>query len=179
MKRIATFVFAAALGPTILAAQTPKASLNPVSDTVREMRARESKNLIGSAELMPADKYAYHPTPEQMTFGQLIVHIVQTNVVLCSLIGDIPVTEPPKLSNTDSKETLVKAITDSFATCTGALAKINDAQLGDDVTMGGRTVGSRGMALVTIAADWADHYSTAASYLRLNGILPPTAQPGK
>ena len=30
-----------------------------------------------------------------------------------------------------------------------------------------------------IAADWADHYSTAASYLRMNGILPPTAQPKK
>ena len=27
--------------------------------------------------------------------------------------------------------------------------------------------------------DWADHYSTAASYLRLNGILPPTAAPPK
>jgi hypothetical protein len=34
---------------------------------------------------------------------------------------------------------------------------------------------SRVAAMVTIATDWADHYSTAASYLRLNGILPPSA----
>jgi hypothetical protein len=33
--------------------------------------------------------------------------------------------------------------------------------------------------MVTLAVDWADHYSTAASYLRLNGILPPSAQPKK
>jgi hypothetical protein len=26
---------------------------------------------------------------------------------------------------------------------------------------------------------WADYYSTTASYLRLNGILPPTAQAQK
>jgi hypothetical protein len=24
--------------------------------------------------------------------------------------------------------------------------------------------------------DWADHYSAAAIYLRLNGVLPPTAK---
>ena len=38
---------------------------------------------------------------------------------------------------------------------------------------------SRAAAMVTIGVDWADHYSTAASYLRLNGILPPTASPQK
>jgi hypothetical protein len=38
---------------------------------------------------------------------------------------------------------------------------------------------SRADAMVTIATDWADHYSTAASYLRLNDILPPSAQPTK
>ncbi len=27
-----------------------------------------------------------------------------------------------------------------------------------------------------IASDWADHYAEAAMYLRLNGILPPTAK---
>jgi len=46
--------------------------------------------------------------------------------------------------------------------------------------MFGRQTGmSRANALLTIVIDWADHYSTAASYLRLNGILPPTAQPKK
>jgi hypothetical protein len=35
---------------------------------------------------------------------------------------------------------------------------------------------SRGQVLVVIATDWADHYSTAAGYLRLNSILPPSAQ---
>jgi hypothetical protein len=46
--------------------------------------------------------------------------------------------------------------------------------------MAGRPSGqSRAMMMLVIATDWADHYSTAASYLRLNGILPPTAQPKK
>ena len=32
-------------------------------------------------------------------------------------------------------------------------------------------------AILITVADWADHYSQEANYLRLNGILPPTAQP--
>ena len=49
----------------------------------------QSKNLIESAELMPADKYGYHPTEPQMTFGKLVVHIVQTNTLICSAIGNL------------------------------------------------------------------------------------------
>jgi hypothetical protein len=30
---------------------------------------------------------------------------------------------------------------------------------------------------VTLLVDWADHSSTAASYLRLNDALPPSATP--
>jgi hypothetical protein len=60
------------------------------------------------------------------------------------------------------------------------MAKADDAHLGEEVSVFGRRTGlSRADAMVTIATDWADHYSTAASYLRLNAILPPSAQPKK
>lgn len=169
----------AAQGPPVF---TPSA--NPVTDFVRTVVARESKSLVGSAELMPAEKYAYQPTPAQMTFGQLIAHVVQTNVALCSAISGTPSPMTPeelkKLSGTDPKDALVAAVKRSFEYCTDGLAKVQDAGLADEASMFGRRTGmSRAAALITIANDWADHYSTAASYLRLNGILPPTAQPKK
>jgi hypothetical protein len=37
----------------------------------------------------------------------------------------------------------------------------------------------RAMAALGLASGWADHYAAAAQYLRLNGILPPSAQPKK
>lgn len=181
---IVALVAALNFHPMALAPQTFKPSANPVSDTVRDLAARASQNLVASAELMPADKYSFHPTEAQMTFGQLIVHIVQTNVALCSAISGAPSPMTPdelkKLAPTDSKEALVSAIKQSFAVCTDAAAKVSDSQLGEEVSMFGRRTGlSRAAAMITIATDWADHYSTAASYLRLNGILPPTAQPKK
>lgn len=174
----------ALLFPGRSSGQTPPPftpSTNPVSDAVRTLLARESKNLVASAELMPGDKYAFQPTPAQMTFGQLVAHIVQTNVFICSGIGSTPSPMTPdelkKLSGTDPKEALVAAIRKSFEYCGESLAKVQDSTLAEEVSMFGRKAGqSRASAMLTIATDWADHYSTAASYLRLNGILPPTAQ---
>jgi DinB superfamily len=166
-------------GPMVLQAQMPVGSANPVSDTVRQFLARDSKNLIASAELMPADKYGYHPTPAQMTFGQLIAHVVQTNEFLCSAIAGTPKAPPTTPTATDPKDALVKAIKDSFDHCAAALASVNDSQLGDPIAMGRGPSPPRAYMMITIAADWADHYSTAASYLRLNGLLPPSAQPAR
>jgi hypothetical protein len=188
MRTIATVLLTGVLCSVTAAGQEFKPSSNPVSDAVRRALARDSKNLIGSAELMPAEKYSFKPTPAQMSFGQLIVHIVQTNVFLCSGIADsapaqdrYPTFTPPllkKMSDTEPKDTLVGALKQSFEFCTEALTKATDAQLAEQAKMFGQPAPlSRADAMVVIAADWADHYSTAASYLRLNNLLPPSAQP--
>ncbi len=161
-----------------------KPSTNPLSDALRNSLASASKNLVGSAELMPAEKYSFHPTPAQMTFGQLVAHIAQTNIALCAGISGTPASLTPaeiqKMSATDTKDGLVASIKRSFDYCTEALAKVDDSRLAEEVTMFGRAAGlSRAATMVILAADWADHYSTAASYLRLNDILPPSAQPKK
>jgi len=105
---------------------------------------------------------------------------VQTNMFICSGIGNTaaPMTpeELKKLSGADPKDALVGAMKRSFDYCSESLAKVQDSTLGEEVSMLGRKTGqSRAAAMITIATDWTDHYSTAASYLRLNGILPPTA----
>jgi hypothetical protein len=168
----------------MLSGQALTISPHPVSDTVRDLLARESKNLVASAELMLADQYGYHPTPAQMTFGELIVHIAQTNMALCSGISGtsspLSVDQFGMLSAADGKVSLVATVKQSFDYRTEALAKMDDSALALEVSMFGHpSHQSRGAMLIVIAADWADHYSTAASYLRPNGILPPTADPKK
>jgi ferric iron reductase protein FhuF len=80
-----------------------------------------------------------------------------------------------KLSDTDSKDVLAKAVKDSFSYCEQVLAKADDSALGQTVTLFEVHTGSRGAALVTLASAWSDHYSAAAMYLRLNNLLPPSA----
>src|SRR5262249_20240436 len=87
MNVIHALTLVAALAQTPPAPLNFKASVNPLSDAVRGFAARYSRNLVQSAELMPPDKYGFHPTEPQMTFAQLMVHVVQTNVALCSGIA--------------------------------------------------------------------------------------------
>ncbi len=151
----------------------PSAS-NPIVAAVRQMDERYSKNLIGAADEMPADKYSYRPTPEQMTFAHLVMHVAQANNGLCAAIAGE--TRVLKLSETDSKETLANAVKDSFTYCSQVLAKADDSSLGQTVTFAGGQTSTRGAALVRLVAGWADHYSAAAMYLRLNNLLPPSAE---
>ena len=71
------------------------------------------------------------------------------------------------------------ALKASFDYCTQALAKMDDSNLGEQVPFfGGRKV-SRATAMIVLTDAFADHYGMAAIYLRLNGLVPPTAQPKK
>jgi hypothetical protein len=86
---------------------------------------------------------------------------------------------PPPIKipqETDSKDKLVDALKTSFEYCNSAVAKADDAKLGDTVELYGGKQGPRAFVFFALTNDWADHYSAAAMYLRLNGLLPPTAK---
>jgi hypothetical protein len=151
---------------------------NPVSMFVKAGVARYGKNMTAAAEAMPAEKYGFKPSPEMNSYGHLMMHIAQTNNTFCAKIAGQSAPDV-KLAETDPKDKLVAAIKDSFAYCTTALEKVDDSKLGEQFVLFGNRPISRGGALVALGGSWTDHYATQAIYLRLNGILPPTAQPEK
>ena len=151
---------------------------NPVTSVVKEILPRQEKNLVAAEEEMPADKFGFHPPP-QMTFGSLVLHIIESNNYLCAKISDVPELKPTGLKDTDEKDKLVAALKASFDFCTTALGKVDDSKLADEIELFGGRKGPRAFALIALTNDWADHYSSVATYLRLNGLLPPTAQPKK
>lgn len=151
---------------------------NPVSGFVKGGVARYQKNMVAAAEAMPAEKYGFKPSPEMNSFGHLAVHIAQSNNTFCSKISGQAAPDV-KIAETDPKDKLVAAMKDSFAFCAAALDKVDDSKLGEQIILFGSRPISRGGALVALGGSWTDHYATEAIYLRLNGILPPTAQPTK
>lgn len=165
----------AAQGTATMAA-APARSPNPVSDALRAWEQRAARNLIAAAEAMPADKYNYRPTPAQMSFAQIQVHLAnEGNDVLCGKTAGV---EPPQrtaIDTTATKEQLVARLRETFQFCEQAFAKMDDSKLAETVSMFGMNP-SRATAVLITVGDWADHYSQEANYLRLNGILPPTAQ---
>jgi uncharacterized damage-inducible protein DinB len=149
---------------------------NPVSSAVKAQLPRFSKNMVAAAEAMPPDKFNFKPTPEMNSFAHLVMHIAQSNNGLCSKISDTPAPEA-KLADTDPKDKLVAGLKASFDYCASALEKVDDSKLGDQMMLFGNRPFSRAAVLIILSDDWYDHYGAQATYLRLNGILPPTAQP--
>ena len=160
------------------APQTVAPVKNPVLTVLRTLLPTRQKNTLAAIDAMPADKFGYKPTPDQMSFGHLVVHIAESNNGLCAKIADVPAPKVDELKETDPKDKLLAAARASFDFCTMALANVDDSKLGDNVDFG-RVQGPRAMGVFFLVGGLADHYGAAAMYLRLNGILPPTAQPKK
>ncbi len=177
MKRTGLLLMVALLAATATRAQDTSAPIaNPVSTTVKSQLTRFSKNMVAAAESMPAEKYGFKPSPEMNSFGHLVIHIVQSNNLLCSKISGAAAPDT-KLADTDGKDKLVAGLKASFDFCSTALANVDDSKLGESMTLFGNHPASRAAALIALSDGWNDHYGAQAIYLRLNGILPPTAQP--
>lgn len=170
--------YTGALSAQMSAAKKPMSHGNTVMDAVRSSLGRSERDIVASAEEMPAAKYSYKPTKQQRTFGQIIAHVANSNNFFCSRISGMAAPTAKVPDGSASKAALVAAVKASYAYCTKALAGTTEAQLGGMVKyFGGRDV-SRATVAVGAAQDWADHYAQLAMYLRLNGMLPPTARRG-
>ena len=152
---------------------------NPVAFSLKTIMPGRQKNILAAIEAMPADKFSYKPTPDQMSFAHLVIHITESNNAMCAKIADVAAPKVAELKETDSKDTLLAAARASFDFCSASLANLDDSKMGDTVELFGHMQGPRALAAFALTGGWADHYGAAAMYLRLNGILPPRAQPRK
>lgn len=148
---------------------------NPVSSALREILPSRQKNTVAAIEAMPADKFSYKPTADQITFGHLAAHIVESNNLFCSKVADVPAPKVEEAKESDAKDKLVASVKASFDFCADALSKMDDSKLGESTDFFGQQA-SRSRVAFALVGSWSDHYGMAAMYLRLNGITPPSAK---
>src|SRR5579871_890340 len=151
---ISALTLAVALLPSIAVAQN-----SPVAEALKDDASRAGKNLMAAADEMPADKYGFKPTPAQMSFGQIVVHLAEGNDYLCGTIGGTKAPERSKVAATDSKDVLTARLKETFEFCDKALSGLDDSKLGEQLPFFGGKTRSRAGVIILTAADWADHYS--------------------
>ena len=187
--RIAHLAFAAIVAlPADLAAQQPSGTpANPITAVFRGRTMALQRNLAQAFDSIPEAKFSYKPTPAQLTIGYIAQHLASDNYLFCNAFGDMKAPVPASDAATpDSvkakwpRDTLITKLKASFAFCESAFAQLDDAKLADQVSVsfGGqsRTI-TRAQMVLGHVVDMADHYSQIANYMRLNGMLPPTALP--
>jgi uncharacterized damage-inducible protein DinB len=161
--------------PALMAQQ----AANPMVSSAKEIYSRQAANIAAAVEEMPADKFGYRPTPDQWTFGKIAAHIAQSNDRVCGMLTAVAAPDGSVVTETSPKPALAAALKASFDYCAAALDALQDSQLGDTITFFGGVKKPRARALVELPSDLGDHYSQLAAYLRLNGMLPPSATPKK
>lgn len=156
--------------PMLVSAQTA-----PVADSYRATYKREVKRLELAAEAMPADKYGYKPTAPQMTFAEVVAHVANGNDDICGPISGVKPPQRSPISATETKAHLVARLKETFDFCDQALAGVDDTKLGETVGAGSDAE-LRALLMIQSIGHWSDHYGQMAIYLRLNGLIPPTAK---
>ncbi len=126
------------------------------------------------ADAMPADGYDYIPPstvePKEMTYGELMTHIVLADVGAFSRVSGMK--GPAKPATTD-KAAVTAYMKDGFDFCTKALASLTPEQMAKMSGTEGKQV-SGNEILWSYFTHTAHHRGQAEVYLRLKGIKPPT-----
>ena len=175
MKRLA-FSTLILLSATAATAQTPAPDTGYTA-TVRNSWNSVKRYVTASAEKMPAEHYAFRPTPDVRTFGELIGHLANEHYLLCSpLKGEANPMEKVDFEKTTAKADLVKAINDSNAYCDAAYAAARD----DPKTITSFSATRRDtpfrVMLLNVTHD-NEHYGNIITYLRMKGLVPPSSTP--
>jgi len=132
-------------------------------------------NITKSAEKVSEDLYAFKPTPEVRSFGQLIGHLADANAMICGkAVGAAAPAESIEKTKT-SKADLQKALAASFAACDAAYAGMTDAKAGESVDLFGMPQTRLAVLAFNTAHDF-EHYGNLVTYMRLKNIVPPSSE---
>ena len=161
------------------AAQT-SADAAPAADAsvaaVRAMWQQMTGYITAAAEQASDSLYAYQPTSEVRTFGQMIGHVAGAQYMFCAAaLGEAPREEGDVERTRTTKTELVQALKESTEYCDRAYAQTDAAtQVPIKLFGADRT---RFFALVINATHNSEHYGNLVTYMRLNGLVPPSSQP--
>jgi uncharacterized damage-inducible protein DinB len=147
------------------------------ASVIKSMHAIIRRNLAEAADNMPAEDYAFKPTGDIRSFGQLIGHVINGNYFFCSQAKGEKSPATQNFESTTDKAALVKALGDSLAYCDEVYAVTSDANFNQLVKVAGPGGGSeagRGSVLLFNTAHNNEHYGNIIVYMRLKGRVPPS-----
>ena len=146
---------------------------NPLIAETKQAYTAIKNNLTKMAEKMPEEHYAFQPTPEIRTFGQLVAHVADSQTRTCAAVKGEQ--KQATAGSKTSKADLVAALKESFADCDSAFDGLTDATA-VEMIRSPRGQRSKLGALVGTTTHDNEEYGYMAVYLRLKGVVPPSSE---
>jgi uncharacterized damage-inducible protein DinB len=161
-----------AVAPPGLSAQ------NALVSSMAEIHGITRTNILATARNVPEDLYDFAPTDEVRTMGALLGHIADAQYFFCSAAaGEAPPQRQSTEQTAATKAEIVAGLEASFAYCDGIYAGMTDAQAAESrefpIAPGPMTAAS---ILTFNSTHNYEHYGNLVTYMRMNGIVPPSSQ---
>ena len=173
MKRL-TLILSLSLLAGPVAAHGQSAAVN----TNKALWQQLTGFITTAAEELPESLYAYKPTPEVRSLGQLFAHVAGAQYLICSAAMGEASREEDAIERTQTTKTgIVAALKASTEYCNRAYAQ-TDAAAQAKTTLFGQEQ-TRLYALALNATHNGEHYGNIVTYLRINKIVPPSSRGGR
>lgn len=173
MTKLLSALSIAALLASAYPAQAQSAA-NPFTGMTRQGWDSLKKNLSASAAKMSEADYAFKPTPEVRSFGQIIGHLANDHYLMCSGAKGEKNPSTTDYEKTTSKAALVEALNKSIAYCDSVFAAMTDATGSQPVELFGQKFLRLGALQLNVAHS-SEHYGNLVTYMRLKGVVPPSS----
>jgi uncharacterized damage-inducible protein DinB len=169
----------------LLAATTPSLqgqAGNPLSGGAKRTYGVIKGYITRAAAKMPEEQYAFKPTPDVRSFGQIVGHIADANYGFCAAAAG----EKPPVGGFDpgavsiektktSKADLQKALADAFAYCDKVHASMTDSAGAAAVKLFNNDMPKLSVLEFNTHHDF-EHYGNIVTYMRLKGLVPPSSE---
>src|ERR1700730_14845013 len=166
MPHSCVLMFCLAIAPLPAAAQTTGAgyaeALSPsMAAVVKSMHSTIRRDLAEAAANMPGEEYAFKPTPDVRSFGELVGHVANANFYFCSQAKGEASPAKTNYEKATAKADLVKGLNDALAYCDGVYTGTTDAGFSEMVKAqlpGSSGDNARGSVLIFNLAHNNEHY---------------------
>lgn len=128
---------------------------------------------IKMAEAMPAEKYDFKPTPSEMSFGGMLMHMAENLLYISTEFVSSDRGRAMGAMPTDSsKASVIKTLMAAYDNAIATVAALPKENLADSVAFFAGKLTK--MQMINILSDHQTHHrGQLVVYLRLNGIVPP------
>jgi uncharacterized damage-inducible protein DinB len=177
-SRLAVLVAVIGTG-ALIQAQAPAQAVGPVARSLQDAWNAAKRNITESAAVVPDGIYSFKAADSVRTFGQILAHIAGANHNFCAAAKGTTtkVAEDQFEKTATTRAAIVKALADSMAYCDSVFAGLTDAQLVDPIVMPfGMGNGVRSAAIVGNICHLNEHYGNLVTYMRINGVVPPSSR---
>ncbi len=162
----------------LLAAVTSTPAEAQVTGSLNGLHDITVNHLKATAEKVPADLYDFRPTEDVRSLGQILAHVANAQYSFCSVASgqDSPLSENLEETAT-TKEQITAALADAFAYCDDVYASMTDERASAMVNLFGSEMAVAGVLAFNSMHNY-EHYGNLVTYMRINGIVPPSSAGG-